>query len=124
MRRPRGRPPQPRAYAPPPPAYIRETRVVVQDNYVYYPAYQVYYGGNTHQYVYQEGRSWVSRPAPPRVSADVLFASPSVRLNFHDSAGELITRRWSGGTPKNWAPTRSSHGNQQGHDEGSRKGYD
>jgi len=26
----------------------------------------------------------LSRPAPPRVSAEVLFASPSVRLDFHD----------------------------------------
>ena len=78
------RPPQPRAYAPPPPVYVERT-VVVRENYVYYPGYQVYYSGNTRQYVYLEGRSWVSRPAPPHVSADVLFASPSVRLDFHDA---------------------------------------
>ena len=78
------RPPQATAYAPPPPVYV-ESGVVVQDNYVYYPGYQVYYSGNTRQYVYLEGRSWVSRPAPPHVSVDVLFASPSVRLDFHDA---------------------------------------
>ena len=116
------RPPQPRAYAPPPPAYV-ETRVVVQDNYVYYPGYQVYYSGNSHQYIYQEGRSWVSRPAPPRVSANVLFASPSVRLDFHDSPAvhhATVVRQY----PKNWAPPRSSHGNQQGHEEDNKKGHD
>jgi hypothetical protein len=116
------RPPQASAYAPPPPAYV-ETRVVVPDNYVYYPGYQVYYSSNTRQYVYQEGRSWVSRPAPPRVSANVLFASPSVRLDFHDSPAihhATVVRQY----PKNWAPPGSSHGNQQGHDEGNKKGHD
>ena len=73
-----------RVYAPPPPVYV-EAGVVVQDDYVYYPGYQVYYSSNRRQYIYLEGRSWVSRPAPPRVSVDVLFASPSVRLDFHDS---------------------------------------
>lgn len=119
------RPPQARAYAPPPPAYV-ETRLVVQDNYVYYPSYQVYYSSNTRQYVYQDGRSWVSRPAPPHVSANVLFASPSVRLDFHDSPAihhTAVVRQY----PKNWAPPESSHGNNegrdQGHDEGNKRGH-
>ena len=118
-------PPQARAYAPPPPVYV-ESAVVAQDNYVYYPGYQVYYSGNTRQYVYLEGRSWVSRPAPPRVSADVLFASPSVRLDFHDSPAihhTAVVRQY----PKNWAPPESSHGNNegrdQGHDEGNKRGH-
>src|SRR5438046_6888342 len=55
-----------RAYAQPPPVYV-ESRVAVQDDYVYYPGYQVYYSGNTRQYVYLEGSAWASRPAPPRV---------------------------------------------------------
>jgi hypothetical protein len=71
-------------YAPPPPVYV-ESGVVAQDNYVYYPDYQVYYSGYTRQYVYLDGGAWVTRPSPPRVSAGVLFASPSVRLEFHDS---------------------------------------
>jgi hypothetical protein len=115
------RPPQPRAYAPPPPAYV-ETRVVVQDNYVYYPGYQIYYGSNTRQYVYQDGRSWVSRPAPPRVSANVLFASPSVRLDFHDSPAShhaTVARQY----PKNWAPPGWNPNHGQGNrDDG--KGND
>jgi hypothetical protein len=115
------RPSRARVYAPPPPAYV-ETRVVVQDNYVYYPGYQVYYSSNTRQYVYQDGRSWVSRPAPPRVSANVLFASPSVRLDFHDSPAihhAKVVRQY----PKNWAPPGSSDGNQQGHDSGNNQGH-
>jgi hypothetical protein len=115
-------PPQARAYAPPPPVYV-ESAVVVQDNYVYYPGYQVYYGGNTRQYVYLEGRSWVSRPAPPHVSVDVLFASPSVRLDFHDSPAihhAAVVRQY----PQHWAPPGSGHGNQEGHDEGNQRRHD
>ena len=51
--------------APPSSVYV-ETGVAAQDDYVYYPAYQVYYSGARHQYVYQDGSSWVSRSAPPR----------------------------------------------------------
>jgi hypothetical protein len=88
----------PVVYAPPPPDIV-----VVQDDYVYYPGYQVYYSSRRRQYVYQEGRSWVSRPAPPRVSPEVLFASPSVRLDFHDAPSAhhaTIVRQY----PKHWAP--------------------
>jgi len=103
------------------PVYV-ESGVVVQDHYVYYPGYQVYYSGNRHQYVYQEGRSWVSRPAPPRVSVDVLFASPSVRLAFHDSPANhhaTVVRQY----PKNWKPAGSSNYRGQGNwDDG--RGYD
>jgi len=89
---------------------------VVQDDYVYYPGYQVYYGASQHQYIYQDGRSWVSRPAPPRVAVDVLFASPSVRLDFHDSPAihhSAVVRQY----PRHWAPPVNrddSRGNYQG----------
>jgi hypothetical protein len=70
--------PRAEVYVPPP-------AVVVQDDYVYYPDYEVYYSGSRHQYFYMDGGAFVSRPAPRGVSVDVLFASPSVRMNFHDS---------------------------------------
>jgi hypothetical protein len=94
--------------------------VVVQDDYVYYPSYQVYYSGSTRQYVYVEGNAWVSRPAPPRVSADVLLASPSVRLNFHDAPAihhAAVVQTY----PRNWAPPGSSHGNKGGNNEAHKK---
>jgi hypothetical protein len=97
-----------------PPGYV-ESGVMVQPEYVYYPGYEVYYSSNTRQYVYRSGRSWVTRPAPPRVSVDVLFASPSVRLDFHDSPSihhATVVRQY----PKHWAPPGSGpnhgHGNQ------------
>ena len=87
---------------------VRGDGVAVQDDYVYYPAYQVYYSSSRHQYVYQDGRSWVSRPAPPHVAVNVLFASPSVNVGFHDSPANHhaeIARQY----PKQWvAPRRKS----------------
>jgi hypothetical protein len=115
-----GGPPHGNVYAPPPPVYV-DSGLVVQDNYVYYPGYQVYYSSNRRQYIYQDGRSWVSRPAPPRVSADVLFASPSVRLDFHDSPAihhASVVRQY----PKHWAPPGSSPNHGQGnrdHEQGN-----
>jgi hypothetical protein len=107
-------------YAPPPSVQVEPT-IVVQDDYVYYPGYQVYYSSSRRQYVYQNGRSWVSRPAPPRVSVDVLVASPSVRLNFRDSPSihhATVVRQY----PKHWAPPGASRGNKDGHDEGNKGG--
>jgi hypothetical protein len=95
--------------------YVERT-VAVEPEYVYYPAYEVYYSSNTRQYVYRDGRAWVTRGAPPRVSAQVLFASPSVRLGFHDSPAvhhASVVRQY----PKHWAPPAASHGRNEGHNE-------
>ncbi|MDB6066265.1 MAG: hypothetical protein JWR26_2473 [Pedosphaera sp.] len=99
-------------YAQPPTVYV-QSEVAMQDDYVYYPGYQVYYSGRSRQYVYREGRAWVSRPRPPHVSAEVLFSAPSVNMGFHDSPAahhEEIVRSY----PKNWAPPGSNHGNKGG----------
>ena len=80
-----------------------EATVVMQDDYVYYPGYDLYYSNNRHQYYYQDGGAWVSRPAPRGVSVDVLFASPSVRMDFHDSPARHhaeVVKQY----PRNWAP--------------------
>jgi hypothetical protein len=65
--------------------------------------YGVYYNSSRHQYAYQDRGAWVSRTAPSGVSADVLRASPSVKMDFHDSPAkhhaEMVQKY-----PKNWAP--------------------
>lgn len=109
-----------RVYVPAPTLQV-EAGIVVQDDYVYYPGYQVYYSNHRHEYIYLEGRSWVTRPAPPRVSVDVLFASPSVRLDFHDAPAihhSAVVRQY----PKHWAPPGGNHGNNQGRNERPTKG--
>ncbi len=92
--------PRVRVYAPPPPVGIT---FAVQDDYVYYPGYDVYYSSNLHQYAYMDGGVWVSRPQPRGVSVDILLASPSVRMDFHDSPAlhhAAIARQY----PRNWKP--------------------
>jgi hypothetical protein len=94
---------------------------VAQDDYVYYPNYGVYYSSSRRQYAYQEGGAWVGRPAPRGVSVDVLVASPSVRMDYHDSPANhhaATVQQY----PKNWAPPHQEQGqkdNQKGdkHDE-------
>ncbi len=93
------RPPQGSVYVAPP--------VVVEDDYIYYPDYEIYYSSSRHQYAYLEGRTWVSRPAPRGVSVNVLLASPSVRMDFHDSPANhhaAVSRQY----PKNWKPSGSN----------------
>jgi hypothetical protein len=77
---------------------------VVQDNYVYYPSYGIYYNSGRHQYAYLQGGAWVNTPAPGGVSVDVLRASPSVNMDFHDSPAnhhDAMVRQY----PKNWKPS-------------------
>jgi hypothetical protein len=95
-----------------------ETTFVVQDDYVYYPSYECYYSVSRHQYAYREGNAWVMRPAPRGVPLNVLQASPSVRMDFHDSPAHhhaTVVKQY----PKNWSPSGSKN---QGHKEDPRNG--
>jgi hypothetical protein len=85
---------------------------VAQDDYIYYPGYDVYYSSRRRQYAYLEGGAWVSRPAPPGVSVNVLLASPSVRMDFHDSPAyhhAAVVQKY----PRNWAPPGSNQGQKE-----------
>ena len=77
--------------------------VVVQDDYVYYPDYGVYYNSGRHQYYYLRGDAWVWAPAPEGVSVDVLLASPSVHMDWHDSPANHH-KEMAQKYPKNWKP--------------------
>jgi len=96
---------------PPPPDYV-EKALPVEDDYVYYPAYQVYYSAYRREYVYLEHGSWISRDKPPRlVKRDALAASPSVQLGFNDSPSlhhEAVAEEY----PKHWKPTGETKGSQ------------
>jgi hypothetical protein len=101
----------------PPPVVVAPPVVVVQDDYVYYPNYGVYYSNNRHQYAYMNGGAWVYAAAPYGVTAEVLLASPSVHMDFHDSPehhhAEMMQRY-----PRNWKPGGQDHGHDDhGHDK-------
>jgi hypothetical protein len=109
-----------RVYVRPAPVHVE---FVSDDDYVYYPGYQVYYSSSRRHYVYLEGRSWVARPAPPRVSVDVLFASPSVRLGFRDAPAahhSTIVKQY----PKHWAPPKGGPNHSDGNGNGNGRDKD
>jgi hypothetical protein len=84
------------------------TEVIMEDDYVYYPGYEVYYSSNRHSYVYRDGRNWVTRPAPPRVAIEVLLAAPSVHVDFRDAPEHHhadMVRRY----PRQWKPSDNNH---------------
>ena len=88
---------------------VTDPTFMVVDDYVYYPNYQIYYSNSRRQYAYREHNAWVARPAPPGVTVNVLLASPSVRMNFHDSPANhhaTVVQQY----PKNWSPSKSSQG--------------
>jgi hypothetical protein len=78
-----------------------EVAVTYEDDYDYYPGYEIYYSRNRHEYVYRNGNAWVRRPQPGGVSLDVLLASPAVRVDFRDAPElhhDTVVRTY----PKNW----------------------
>jgi hypothetical protein len=86
-----------------------ETTFAVQDDYVYYPQYELYYSSSRHEYASREGNAWVSRPAPRGVSVNAVQASPSVKMDFHDSPANhhaAVTKQY----PKSWQPSGSNQG--------------
>jgi hypothetical protein len=86
------------------PPVVVAPAVVVQDDYVYYPDYGVYYNSGRHQYYYLRGDAWVWAPAPEGVTVDVLLASPSVHMDWHDSPAnhhkEMLQKY-----PRDWKPS-------------------
>jgi hypothetical protein len=101
--------------------YAEPAVFAVQDDYVYYPQYECYYSVSLHQYAYREGNAWVSRPAPRGVSVNVLRASPSVQMNFHDSPAQhhaaVVTQY-----PKSWKPAASNQGQNRKDDQHGENG--
>jgi hypothetical protein len=94
---------------------VESPSVEVQDDYIYYPTYGIYYSGSRRQYAYLERGAWVSQPAPRGVSVAVLRTSPSVRMDFHDSSANhhaAVARQY----PKNWKPAPSNQ-ERDNHDE-------
>ena len=106
------------------PAVQVDAGFVGQDDYVYYPGYQMYYGSRSHQWYDREGSSWVAHPEPREVSVDALRSAPSVKMDFHDSPANhhaAVVQKY----PKNWAPSGSHQGqkpNQKDDQHGENNG--
>lgn len=95
------------AYQGRPAAQVR-TVISYQDDYDYYPGYEVYYSRNRREYVYRDGNTWVRRPEPRGVTVSALFASASVRMEFRDSPEQhhgSVVKSY----PKNWKNSDQKH---------------
>jgi len=93
--------PEPRPY--PRPVVVEPGPVIVENDLIYYPDYEVYYDPFARVYWHAERGVWVSGPAPVGVSVEVLRGAPFVHTGFHESP-ELhhaeIVRRY----PHGWRP--------------------
>jgi hypothetical protein len=90
------------------PAVQVQSSVIFEDDYDYYPRYATYYSRSRQEYVYRDGGRWVRRSEPAQVSVNLLFASPSIRMDFRD-APERHHRTVVRSYPKNWAPREAGH---------------
>ncbi len=96
---------------------------VARDDYVYYPNYECYYSVSRRQYAYRANNRWVARPAPRYVTVNMLRASPSVRMNFHDSPANHhaeVVKQY----PKNWKPTGANQGRKDNQKNDNRNQHD
>jgi hypothetical protein len=83
--------------------YAGPRTVVADDDYVYYPQYEMYYSNRRHEYGYRDGNAWTWRATPPRVGVNVIASSPSVHMDFHDSPEShhaQVVKTY----PRNWKP--------------------
>lgn len=73
------------------------------NDYIYYPAYEVYYSPGMANYIYIQDGVWVTGPAPVGVSLQVLIGTPSVRLTLGGFPGHHHAANVRA-YPRNWAP--------------------
>jgi hypothetical protein len=100
------------------PARGPATVIVYEDDYDYYPGYEVYYSRNRREYVYRDGNQWVRRPEPGGVSLNILLNTPSVRMDFRDPPEKhhgQVVRSY----PRNWQ--RPDHPRDDKDDKNDRK---
>ena len=85
------------------PPVVVTAPIVLPDEYIYYPAYGIYYNGRRQQYFSLRGKSWLIGAQPFGVEINTLRATPFVNVDFHDSPArhhEEILKRY----PANWHP--------------------
>ena len=94
------------------PVVQAQVAVASQDDYDYYPRYEVYYSRTRNEYVSRDGNGWVRRPEPSGITRDLLISTPSVRLDFHDAPEQhhaTVVKTY----PKNWQRPEAKHDDKQ-----------
>ena len=66
------------------PYQVEPYAFLAEDDYTYYPQYETYYSNRQHKYAFYTQGAWMLRPSFTGVPLEVLLASPSVKMTFHD----------------------------------------
>ena len=88
---------------------------LAEDDYTYYPQYETYYSERQHKYAFYEQGAWMLRPSFTGVPLDVLLASPSVKMTFHDAPANhhedmlvKYPRTWTASVPAVKTPVETA----------------
>jgi hypothetical protein len=72
------------------------------NTYIYFSNYQIYHNPARSEYVFWDGKTWVTSPQPPEeLSAELLRDSPAVALELRDHPAKThaeVVRRY----PRDW----------------------
>lgn len=78
-----------------------QATLMVEDDYDYYPRYEIYYSRRRNEYVYRDANAWVRRSDLQGITLAMLESGPVVRMDFHDSPefhhGSIVQS-----FPRNW----------------------
>jgi len=87
--------------------------LMIDDDYDYYPRYEIYYSRSRHEYVYRDANAWVRRSDLRGITLAMLDSGPMVRMDFHDSPefhhGSIVQsfpRNWEQSGPKRDNPPK------------------
>ena len=86
--------------------------LMIDDDYDYYPRYEIYYSRRRNEYVYRDANAWVRRSDLRGITLAMLDSGPVVRMDFHDSPefhhGSIVQS-----FPRNWEQSGPKRGDKQ-----------
>jgi len=84
-----------------------QATLMIDDDYDYYPRYEIYYSRRRNEYVYRDANAWVRRSDLRGITLAMLDSGPVVHMDFHDSPefhhGSIVQsfpRNWEQSGPK------------------------
>ncbi len=96
-----------------------QASLMVEDDYDYYPRYEIYYSRHRNEYIYRDASAWVRRSDLQGITLAMLESGPVVRMDFHDSPEfhhSGIVQRF----PRNWEQPGRNHNDKNRHRDDER----
>ena len=98
-----------------------QASLMIEDDYDYYPRYEIYYSRRRNEYVYRDVNAWVRRSDLRGITLAMLDSGPVVRMDFHDSPefhhGSIVQS-----FPRNWEQSGQKHDDKNNHRDDKRGG--